>query len=100
TAKLARAYGIHLHTHLAETLDEEDYCREVFGQTPVEYAEANHWVGDDVWFAHMVHPHTAEIDRLGQHRCGVAHCPSSNMRLASGVAPVRALQNAGARVGL
>ena len=100
TAKMARHYGVHLHTHLAETLDEENYCRELFGQTPVEYAEANDWVGDDVWFAHMVHPHETEIARLGAHRCGVAHCPSSNMRLASGVAPVKALQAAGARVGL
>lgn len=100
TAKLARYYGVHLHTHLAETLDEEKFCRERFGYTPVEYAEANDWVGDDVWFAHMVHPHEAEVGRLGQHRCGVAHCPSSNMRLASGAAPVKALQVAGARVGL
>ncbi|MES1926656.1 8-oxoguanine deaminase [Salinisphaera sp. T31B1] len=100
TAALARTHRVHLHTHLAETLDEENYCRELFGQTPVEYAEANGWVGDDVWFAHMVHPHEAEIGRLGEHRCGVAHCPSSNMRLASGVAPIRALQDAGARVGL
>jgi len=100
TAKLARHYGVHLHTHLAETLDEENFCRETFGQTPVEYAEANGWVGDDVWFAHMVHPHEAEIARLGEHRCGVAHCPSSNMRLASGVAPIKALQTAGARVGV
>lgn len=100
TAALARSHGVHLHTHLAETLDEENYCRELFGQTPVEYAEDNGWVGDDVWFAHMVHPHEAEIARLGKHRCGVAHCPSSNMRLASGVAPVKALQAAGARVGL
>lgn len=100
TARLARHYGVHLHTHLAETLDEERYCRELFGQTPVEYAEANDWVGDDVWFAHLVHPHAAEIRRLGAHRCGVAHCPTSNMRLASGVAPIKALQHAGARVGL
>src|SRR5699024_2200615 len=99
-AKLARHYGVHMHTHLTETLDEDHYCREQFGQTPVEYAEASGWVGEDVWFAHMVHPHAAEIGRLGRHRCGVAHCPSSNMRLASGVAPVLALQQAGARVGL
>lgn len=100
TARLARHYGVHMHTHLAETLDEEQYCRELFGQTPVEYAENNDWVGDDVWFAHMVHPHEHEIQRLGAHRCGLAHCPSSNMRLASGIAPIRALQDAGARVGL
>lgn len=99
TAKLARHYGVHLHTHLAETLDEDNYCQELFGQTPVEYAESNDWVGADVWFAHMVHPHKAEIARLGRHCCGVAHCPSSNMRLGSGVAPIQALQAAGVRVG-
>lgn len=100
TAALARDYGVHLHTHLAETLDEHNYCQERFGQTPVEYAEACHWVGDDVWFAHMVHPQSAEIRRLGEHRCGVAHCPSSNMRLGSGIAPVGALRDAGVRVGV
>ncbi|WP_435100375.1 8-oxoguanine deaminase [Arhodomonas sp. AD133] len=100
TTRLARHYGVHMHTHLAETLDEEYYCQERFGLTPVEYAEDVEWVGDDVWFAHMVHPQEAEIARLGQHRCGVAHCPSSNMRLASGAAPIKPLQTAGARVGL
>lgn len=100
TTQLARHYGVHLHTHLAETRDEEQYCRDVFGQTPVEYAEAQGWVGEDVWFAHLVHPHDAEITRLGRHRCGVAHCPSSNMRLASGVAPLAAFREAGMRVGL
>ncbi len=97
---LARAYGVHSHTHLAETLDEASYCTATFGRTPVELAEELGWVGPDVWHAHMVHPGSNEITRLGQTRTGVAHCPTSNMRLASGIAPVRALQQAGARVGL
>lgn len=97
---LARSYGVHSHTHLAETLDEATYCAATFGRSPVELAEDLGWVGPDVWHAHMVHPGTAEIHRLGQTRTGIAHCPSSNMRLASGIAPVRQLQRAGARVGL
>ena len=97
---LARAYGVHSHTHLAETLDEDAYCRATFGRTPVELAEDLGWLGPDVWHAHMVHPGPAEIPRLGATRTGVAHCPSSNMRLASGVAPLRGLLAAGARVGL
>lgn len=97
---LARAANVHSHTHLAETRDEATYCAETFGRTPVELAEDLHWVGPDVWHAHMVHPGADEIARLGQTRTGVAHCPSSNMRLASGVAPIRLLRQAGARVGL
>jgi 8-oxoguanine deaminase len=97
---LARAYGVHSHTHLAETLDEERYCLATFGRRPVELAEDLGWVGPDVWHAHVVHPSGAEAERLGRTRTGVAHCPSSNMRLASGIAPIRALAAAGARVGL
>ena len=97
---LARAYGVHAHTHLAETRDEAAYCAEHFGRTPVELAEDLGWVGEDVWHAHMVHPSADEIVRIGGTRTGVAHCPSSNMRLASGIAPVRRLRRAGARVGL
>ncbi len=97
---LARSYGVHSHTHLAETLDEAAYCAETFGRTPVELAEDLGWAGADVWHAHMVHPGADEIVRLGQTRTGVAHCPSSNMRLASGIAPIQALRKAGARVGL
>ena len=100
SVELARSYGVHSHTHLAETLDEASYCAETFGRSPVELAEDLGWVGADVWHAHMVHPGETEITRLGQTRTGVAHCPSSNMRLASGIAPVRQLQQAGARVGL
>jgi cytosine/adenosine deaminase-related metal-dependent hydrolase len=100
SADLARVYGVHTHTHLAETLDEAAYCQATFGRTPVELAEDLGWVGADVWHAHMVHPSADEIARLGGTRTGVAHCPSSNMRLASGIAPIRALRQAGARVGL
>jgi cytosine/adenosine deaminase-related metal-dependent hydrolase len=98
--ELARSYGVHSHTHLAETLDEETYCVQTFGRTPVELAEDLGWVGTDVWHAHMVHPSGAEVERLGRTHTGVAHCPSSNMRLASGIAPMRLLVDAGARVGL
>lgn len=98
--ELARAYGVHSHTHLSETRDEHEYCTAQFGRTPVELAEDLGWVGQDVWHAHMVHPSDAEVARLGRTRTGVAHCPSSNMRLASGVAPLRGLMEGGARVGL
>jgi 8-oxoguanine deaminase len=100
SVELARSYGVHSHTHLAETQDEHVYCKQQFGRTPVELAEALGWVGQDVWHAHMVHPSAEEVARLGRTRTGVAHCPTSNMRLASGIAPLRALQAAGARVGL
>jgi cytosine/adenosine deaminase-related metal-dependent hydrolase len=98
--KLARAHGVHSHTHLAETLDEERYCIEHFGCRPVELAERLGWIGDDVWHAHMVHPSAGESRRLGASQTGVAHCATSNMRLGSGIAPLRALIDAGARVGL
>ncbi|HEY1389052.1 MAG TPA: 8-oxoguanine deaminase [Ktedonobacterales bacterium] len=97
---LARAYGVHCHTHLAETRDEAAYCAETFHRTPVELAEDLGWMGEDVWHAHMVHPSDEEVLRLGATHTGVAHCPTSNMRLASGIAPLGALRRAGARVGL
>jgi cytosine/adenosine deaminase-related metal-dependent hydrolase len=100
SATLARAYGVHMHTHLAETLDEERYCLEHYGCRPVELAERLDWVGADVWHAHMVHPSADEVARLGARRTGVAHCATSNMRLGSGIAPIVALDAAGARVGL
>ena len=99
SAELARHYGVHLHTHLAETEDEEAYCLAAFGKTPVELAEALGWTGADVWHAHLVHPHSDEIARLGRSHTGVAHCPTSNMRLGSGIAPLRAMIGAGMRVG-
>jgi cytosine/adenosine deaminase-related metal-dependent hydrolase len=101
SAALARAQpGVHLHTHLAETLDEERYCIARFGMRPVTYAASLDWLGPDVWFAHMVHPSREDIALLGDTRSGVCHCPSSNMILASGIAPVPAMQAAGVRVGI
>jgi 8-oxoguanine deaminase len=97
---LARSYGVHSHTHLAETRDEAAYCLQTYGRTPVELAEDLGWMGADVWHAHMVHPSRAEVLRIGGTRTGVAHCPTSNMRLGSGIAPLGALRAAGARVGL
>ena len=97
---LARSFGVHAHTHLAETLDEERFCLERYGCRPVELAERLGWLGNDVWHAHMVHPSTEEIQKLGATKTGVAHCATSNMRLGSGIAPVRARAGAGARVGL
>src|SRR5512136_857984 len=99
-ARLARAYNVHLHTHLAETTDEEAFCLQQFGRRPVEYAEDLDWAGSNVWYAHGVHINAAEIKRMAQAGTGVAHCPSSNMRLASGIAPVRAYLDAKVRVGL
>ena len=100
SADMARDYGVRLHTHLAETVDEERFCVEKFGRKPVAYANELGWVGDDVWFAHMVHLDTKEIEAFAGSGCGVAHCPTSNMRLASGIAPVQALRLAGVDVGL
>ena len=100
SAALARSYGVHLHTHLAETADEEEYCKATAGKRPVAYAESLGWLGDDVWFAHGVHINAEEIALMSQTRTGVAHCPSSNMRLASGIAPVRGYLDAGVPVGL
>jgi cytosine/adenosine deaminase-related metal-dependent hydrolase len=100
SAALARSHGVHMHTHLAETLDEEQYCLREFSRRPVEYAETLGWVGDDVWYAHGIHVNQAEISLMARTGTGVCHCPSSNMRLASGIAPVRAYLDAGIRVGL
>jgi 8-oxoguanine deaminase len=100
SARLARAYGVRLHTHLAETLDEERFCLERFGARPVEYVESLGWTGPDVWHAHCVHMSAPEIALFARTGSGVAHCPSSNMRLASGIAPVRAMRDAGVHVGL
>ncbi len=100
TAILARKLGVRLHTHLAETLDEERYCSEKYGRRPVDYLEDNGWMSGDVWLGHGIHFSEDEIGRLGRLHMGVAHCPSSNMRLASGIARVRELLAAGAHVGL
>lgn len=100
SAALARSQGVRLHTHLAETRDEERFCLETFGHRPLAYAESLGWSGEDVWFAHAVHINSEEVQRMARSGIGVAHCPSSNMRLASGIAPVRGYLRAGVRVGL
>src|SRR6185312_8713614 len=94
----ARRRGVRLHTHLAETLDEEAFCREQFGMRPVDYLDDLGWLGDDVWLAHCVHLSDAEVARFGATGTGVAHCPGSNARLGAGIAPVAALTAAGAPV--
>lgn len=99
-AKLARSYGVQLHTHLAETQDEEQFCIQKFGYRPVDYMKSVNWIGNDVWFAHSVHINEKEIDIYAQNGCGVAHCPTSNMRLASGIAPVMKMLGRGVKVGL
>jgi len=100
SAALARQYGVQLHTHLAETQDEEEFCLRRFGHRPVAYMESVDWLGSDVWFAHAVHIANPEIGVFSEHGCGVAHCPSSNMRLASGIAPLSGYIKAGVKVGL
>ncbi len=100
THELAKAYGVMCHTHLAETLDEQQYCQRHFGMRPIEYAGSLGWLEDDCWFAHSVHVDPSEISALATAGTGVAHCPCSNMRLASGIAPVVAMLAAGVHVGL
>jgi 8-oxoguanine deaminase len=85
---IARRYGVGLHTHLAETKDEEAFCLDRYGKRPVQYAADLDWLGPDVWYAHAVHLDSAEVELLGRTGTGVAHCPSSNMRLGSGIAPI------------
>jgi cytosine/adenosine deaminase-related metal-dependent hydrolase len=100
SARLARAYGVSLHTHLAENLNDVAYSREKFNMTPAEYAEDLGWVGPDVWHAHCVQLDRPGIELFARTGTGVAHCPCSNMRLASGIAPIRAMRDAGVPVGL
>lgn len=100
SAQLARKHGVRLHTHLAETLDEEQFCVERFGRRPMELMEDLGWTGEDVWYAHGIHLSDAEVDRVAGSRTGIAHCPSSNMRLGAGACRVEDLVRAGARVGL
>jgi len=100
TARLARSLGVRLHTHLAENDHDVAYARERFACTPAEYAEELGWLGPDVWHAHAVKLDSAGVERFGATGTGVAHCPASNMRLASGIAPIPALLGAGVPVGL
>jgi 8-oxoguanine deaminase len=100
TAAMAERHQVRLHTHLAETRDEEDYCLKHFGKRPLDFMADVGWLGDATWIAHGVHFTSREVKRLGRARVGVAHCPSSNMRLGSGIAPALALRQAGSPVGL
>jgi cytosine/adenosine deaminase-related metal-dependent hydrolase len=100
SASLARRLGLPLHTHLAESVEEEAHCLELYGCTPVEYLTDLGWLAADVWCAHCVHLSPEDVEDFGASRTGVAHCPTSNLRLGAGVAPVPALVAAGARVGL
>jgi 8-oxoguanine deaminase len=100
TAALARSYGVGLHTHLAESVNDVAYSRERYDKTPAEYAEALGWVGRDVWHAHCVQLDAAGIGLFARTGTGVAHCPCSNMRLGSGIAPVRRMRDVGINVGL
>ena len=100
SAELARRLGLRLHTHLAETVEEEDYCRELYGCTPVEYLGEVGWLTPDVWCAHCVHLSDDDVRTFGAQGVGVAHCPTSNMRLGAGIARVRELLDAKVRVGL
>jgi cytosine/adenosine deaminase-related metal-dependent hydrolase len=99
-AELARRRGVRLHTHLAETTDEEAFCQERFGCSPLQYVEKLGWTGEDVWFAHAIHLDDDAVAAIGATGTGVAHCPSSNARLGAGIARARDLRDAGAPVGL
>jgi len=100
SAALARRLGLQLHTHLAETVEEDAYCRELFDCTPVEYLERVGWIAADVWCAHCVHLSDHDVATFGRAGVGVAHCPTSNLRLGAGLAPVRDMLDAKVRVGL
>jgi 8-oxoguanine deaminase len=100
SAELARGLGLPLHTHLAETVEEDAYCRELFGCTPVEYLERVGWLAEDVWCAHCIHLCAKDVAAFAAGGVGVAHCPTSNLRIGAGIAPVRELVDAGVRVGL
>jgi cytosine/adenosine deaminase-related metal-dependent hydrolase len=100
SAALARHYGVHLHTHLAETEDENDFCLRQFGMRPVALAEDLGWLGEDVSHTHCVWLNADEVALFGETQTGVIHCPSSNMRLASGIAPIREMLDAGVPVSI
>lgn len=100
TAEYAKANNLLIHTHLAESLDEEKYCIDKFGKRPVEYVESLGWINANTWFAHMVHLNDDEIKLMGKAGCGVSHCPSSNLRLGSGIARIKEMIDAGISVSL
>jgi len=100
SASLGREYDVNLHTHMAETQDEEEFCMQKFGHRPVDFMETLNWTGPDVWFAHCVHVNQSEMRKLGESTCGIAHCPSSNMRLASGIAPIMDMLRWEVKIGI
>ena len=100
SARLARRLGLRLHTHLAETVEDEALCVELYGYKPIDYLAEVEWLAPDVWCAHSIHLGVTDVERLAQTRTGVAHCPTSNLRLGAGVAPIRAMLDAGVPVGL
>ncbi len=100
TAVLAEREDVLLHTHLAETQDEEEFCLQTFGFRPVDYMEEVNWLTPRSWFAHIVWASDADIRKLSEHKCGMAHCPSSNMRLGSGIAPVAIMKQTDMRIGI
>ena len=100
SAELARRLGLRLHTHLAETVEEDEYCRSLYGCRPLEYLEQVGWLAEDVWCAHCVHVGESDIAAFARAGTGVAHCPTSNLRLGAGVAPIRSMLDAGIGVGL
>jgi len=98
--ELADKYKVRLHTHLAETLDEEKYCLDIYGLRPLELLESLGWLGEDVWLAHTVHLNDKEIQKLADTNTGVSHCPTSNMRLGSGIAPIAKMLDAGVKISI
>jgi cytosine/adenosine deaminase-related metal-dependent hydrolase len=100
TAELAKKHKLRIHTHLCETLDEEAYCLERYKMRPMDFIDSVGWLGGNAWFAHMVHLNDEEVRRLAKTKTGIAHCPSSNLRLGSGIAPLRRYLDAGVPVGL
>ena len=100
SARLARAYGVRLHTHVGETKDEENYTMSRYGMRPVAYMESLGWIGQDVWYAHGIHMDDQELDLLASTGTGIAHCPNSNMKLHSGVCRVPDMLRRGVKVGL
>ncbi len=100
SAELARKYGVQLHTHLAETKDEEDFCVDMHCLRPFDYMKEVDWVGEDVWFAHSIYMNDKEIREMAKTGTGMSHCPTSNMRLGSGIAPIRKMLDEGVKVSL
>lgn len=100
SAKLAREFGVLLHTHLAETEDENEYCKEIYGKRPLQLMEEVGWIGEDVYFAHGIWFNDEELKLLKETKTGISHCPSSNMRLGSGIARIREMLDLGIRVSL